>query len=218
MQLFTTLNQIIFPTRCIGCLELGPPLCLQCRSEWRPQNLEKSIYSKSGAHLKVHSYSYYTPIARRILLSAKESHLRASDQLLIEALKSSIERFLKNEWIDALIPIPSRPAVSRKRGRQFLNDLTQECAVDLGLQSYPLISHSRTVKDQSGLDLSHRWNNLEGAFVCISREKLPASARVLLVDDLVTTGATLLEAARALKYAGIEVIGGVTACVAKPLR
>ena len=218
MQLFTTLNQIIFPPRCVGCLELGPPLCLECRSEWRPQHLEKSIHGTHGAPLRVFSYSYYTPVARRILLSSKESHLRLSDKLLIEALKFSTERFLRNEWIDALIPIPSRPGVARKRGRQFLSELTQMCGVDLGLPSYPLISHTRKVKDQTGLDFSDRRNNLEGAFVCISREKLPATARVLLVDDLVTTGATLLEAARALRYAGIEVIGGVTACVAKPLR
>jgi predicted amidophosphoribosyltransferase len=42
--------------------------------------------------------------------------------------------------------------------------------------------------------------------------------RALLVDDLVTTGATLNEAARALRYAGIEVIGAVTAAIAQTVR
>jgi predicted amidophosphoribosyltransferase len=218
MQLFRTLNEIIFPSRCIGCSVLGPALCRKCGSEWRPQELERRIQGKLNLNLKVYSNSFYGSVAQRILLSAKESHVKAADELLVEALTRPIERFLREEWIDALIPIPSRPSVARKRGRQFLSDLTYECAENLGLISYPLISHARSVKDQSGLDLSHRWNNLEGALVVTSRDQLPASARVLLIDDLVTTGATLLEAARALKYAGIEVIGGVTACVAKPLR
>ena len=42
--------------------------------------------------------------------------------------------------------------------------------------------------------------------------------KVLVVDDLVTTGATLSEAARALRYAGIEVMGAVTAAIAQPVR
>ena len=72
------------------------------------------------------------------------------------------------------------------------------------------------MRDQSGLHLEERWNNLEQAFV-VEREH-GLGGRVLLIDDLVTTGATLCEAARALRYAGIEVVGAVTAALAQPLR
>lgn len=72
------------------------------------------------------------------------------------------------------------------------------------------------MRDQSGLHLEERWNNLEGAFVVKGEQVLPGG--VLLIDDLVTTGATLCEAARALRYAGIKVIGAVTAALAQPLR
>jgi predicted amidophosphoribosyltransferase len=76
--------------------------------------------------------------------------------------------------------------------------------------------HARKVRDQSGLHLQERWNNLEGAFVVEKEHGLRGN--VVLIDDLVTTGATLCEAARALRYAGIQVIGAVTAAVAQPLR
>jgi predicted amidophosphoribosyltransferase len=72
------------------------------------------------------------------------------------------------------------------------------------------------VRDQSGLHHTQRWNNLDGAFVV--KESQQFLGKALLVDDLVTTGATLIEAARALNHAGIEVIGAVTAAIAQPLR
>jgi predicted amidophosphoribosyltransferase len=72
------------------------------------------------------------------------------------------------------------------------------------------------VRDQSGLHLQERWNNLEGAFVVTNKQQ--ALGKALLIDDLVTTGATLVEAARAMRYAGIEVVGAVTAAIAQPLR
>jgi predicted amidophosphoribosyltransferase len=76
----------------------------------------------------------------------------------------------------------------------------------------PILRHARNVRDQSGLHHNERWNNLKGAFVVDAKQK--SGQRALLIDDLVTTGATLSEAARALRYAGIEVIGAVTAAVA----
>ena len=212
------LNQLLFPLRCIGCFTLGSHLCDQCRVEWKSQELESTFRRNNITSLKVYSYCLYSPVAKRILLSAKESHIRASDRLLIDAITHTVKRYLRNEWIDALIPIPSRSSNVRKRGREFISEITQASANELGLSTYSILNHSRKVRDQSGLDFSERWNNLDGALVLSNRDKLPASARVLLVDDLVTTGATLIEASRALKYAEIEVIGGVTACVAKPLR
>jgi predicted amidophosphoribosyltransferase len=76
----------------------------------------------------------------------------------------------------------------------------------------PVLRHSRKVRDQSGLHHNERWNNLKGAFVVDAKQI--SGQKALLIDDLVTTGATLYEAARALRYAGFEVIGAVTAAVA----
>ncbi|MEY4035622.1 MAG: hypothetical protein RLZZ311_799, partial [Actinomycetota bacterium] len=67
--------------------------------------------------------------------------------------------------------------------------------------------------DQSSLNARARMENLEGALVALRY----LSGKVILIDDLVTTGATLHEAARALREKGIEVTAAVTACVAQPL-
>ena len=94
--------------------------------------------------------------------------------------------------------------------------MTLPISLETGIPIATPIAHQRKVRDQTGLHLEQRWNNLHGAFV-VERSDRPFNS-ALLVDDLVTTGATLLEAARALSYAGIEVIGAVTAAVAQPVR
>ncbi|CAN2215086.1 Phosphoribosyltransferase domain [Candidatus Nanopelagicaceae bacterium] len=94
--------------------------------------------------------------------------------------------------------------------------MTKPASAKLGIPIQSPLFHGRRVRDQSGLDVQGRRNNLEGAFVVEKIDGLHGNA--VLVDDLVTTGATLNEAARALRYAGIQVIGAVTAALAQPLR
>jgi predicted amidophosphoribosyltransferase len=184
---------------------------------WKNLSLQ-TLISHEKKSLFIYSFNYYSPVAQKILLAAKESNIKSADYLLIDALTESAERFLRENWIDALVSIPSRQSISRKRGRQFVATLTNACSKNLDIPHFAPLAHSRKVRDQSGLDIQGRRNNLAGALVAEIRDGVRPPARVLLIDDLVTTGATLFEAARALEYAGIEVIGGVTACVAKPLR
>jgi predicted amidophosphoribosyltransferase len=69
------------------------------------------------------------------------------------------------------------------------------------------------VRDQSSLAAHDRFVNISGALTSLRY----LSGKAILIDDLVTTGATIYEAARALREKGIEVAAAVTACVAEPL-
>ena len=85
----------------------------------------------------------------------------------------------------------------------------------------PLLTHARRVHDQSGLGHAARAENVSGALVVRrprrrSRERSRPAVRVVVVDDVVTTGATLSEAVRALAAAGVEVAG--TAVIAATER
>ena len=211
MQLLHTLNELIFPSRCIACSDLGLSLCSQCRHSWKPH-----YYVTELSNLQVTSSILYSETAKKIILGAKENHLKSADHLVSAAIMHAMERVLLHHDCDFLVPIPSRPSAVRKRGRQFISAISEEPSFHFQLPVQELLTHTRAVRDQSGLHLQERWNNLEGAFVVTS--KLHSGGRALLIDDLVTTGATLSEAARALRYAGIEVIGAVTAAVAQPLR
>lgn len=218
MKILSSINELLFPQRCISCKVLGQALCSDCLSEWRFEKRFQILKDHNSNKLPVFSSVNYSDVTRSIILASKESSIKDADRLIAQALNFSLTNFLQCNFATHLVPIPSRAQATRSRGRDFLDEITQGAAREFNLNSAALLRHSRKVRDQSGLSLSARRNNLAGAFVLDTRREWPIKAELLLIDDLVTTGATLLEAARALRYAGFEVKGAVTAAVAQPLR
>ena len=113
-----------------------------------------------------------------------------------------------------LIPIPGSKRAIRKRGRDFIFELTQEVSKRSEVPMVSGISIERRLLDQSGLSAMDRKRNVYGAFA-VDKSVQEISGEILLVDDLVTTGATLLEAKRALNKSGLSVNQAITACVAQ---
>ena len=217
-----SLSEIIFPSRCIGCSTLGISICSECRQQWHPHFYHREILC-SSEEFPVFSSIQYSPIASRVLLSAKESQLRAADQLLIAGMAHALNLFVNRYGSATLVPIPSRKSATRKRGRNFLQEITLEVAKKTGLPYQSLLSHNRKVRDQSNLNLLDRSRNVSGSF-SVSRD-ISANIslgnigpKIIVIDDLITTGATLGEAFRALRTAGFSVLGAVTSCTAQPLR
>ena len=212
MKSIRALQEIIFPSRCLGCGQLGLEICSLCRKNWHPH-----IYRQWSQHLPtfpIYSAVTYSPIAGKVLLAAKENNLVIADQLIYKALGHSLTFALREIGGDFLIPIPSRRSVARSRGRQFIAALTYQLSAETGLPAYENLKHIRRVRDQSSLDAKSRFHNLDGSMKSLNF----LSGKAIVIDDLVTTGATLQEAVRALRDRGIEVAAAVTACVAEPLR
>ena len=216
MEFFESLQEILFPSRCISCGALGLSICSRCRRGWNPHIYISKCGDLPTNHISVTSSVIYSTVAQKVILGAKESHLKSCDILVSQAITHALENVLKSHQVDVLVPIPSRKSAARQRGRQFISAVSQEASTRHSIPLASPLVHTRKVRDQSGLHLQERWNNLEGAFVVEKEHGLRGN--VVLIDDLVTTGATLCEAARALRYAGIQVIGAVTAAVAQPLR
>jgi predicted amidophosphoribosyltransferase len=212
MNSLASLKELIFPVRCLGCNQLGISICSQCRKFWHPRIIKSWSHSKEK--FPIYSSIPYSPIAGKVLLSAKENSLHLADNLLITALLHSLRGAQSQNQLDFLVPVPSRKSIARKRGRQFISTLSR-CIGDIeNLRTEELLTHTRKVRDQSNLDAKDRAINLDGALISLRF----LSGRAVLIDDLVTTGATLHEAARALRARGITVAAAVTACVAEPLR
>jgi len=210
-----SLTEILFPSRCFGCRTLGPNICSKCRILWNPH-----LYRSTLNSLYVYSAVLYSPVAKRIILSAKEDGIKAADDLIVHALKHSLHLLLRDFEVGILVPAPSRKSSNRKRGRDFLSEITHSIAESESLECMDLLIHARKIRDQSELNALERGENIYQA-MSIDRNRMPSFGvgnDVILVDDLLTTGATLLEAQRALKVRGIRVIGAITACLSPPLR
>lgn len=210
------LSDLIFPARCLGCRQLGIGICSTCRVSWHP-HIYRTAIAADGFSFPVYSAVAYSPVAQRVLLGAKESALHDADRLILQALSHSLSYFYSEIGIADLVPIPSRKANTRKRGRDFILEQTHAISQSPRVQVRAILSHSRKVKDQTTLNSGSRELNLSQSMSC--REQGDSSSTpVIIIDDLVTSGATLREAGRALHRAGYTVTGAVTACVAKPLR
>jgi predicted amidophosphoribosyltransferase len=149
-----------------------------------------------------------------VILAAKENGLLSADNLVKDALLHALHYCIKEQGEAFLVPIPSRKSVVRLRGRQFIAELSHKLSEDSGLPTFENLGHTRLIRDQSSLDAKNRFTNINGALISLRY----LSGKAFLIDDLVTTGATINEAARALRAQGIEVAAAVTACVAEPLR
>ena len=101
-----------------------------------------------------------------------------------------------------------------------MQEITKSVANLESLKSLEILHHQRAVRDQSQLNSQQRSRNIAGAFSTSYKlaEALDSGniGPLIIVDDLVTTGATLAEAIRALRTAGFTVIGAVTGAVANP--
>jgi len=210
MQILSDFKYLLFPTRCFGCRELGYSICSQCRKLWNPH-----LYRTKVLNLTVYSAIPYSPVAKNILLASKEHSIKSADQLVLDALRASLHELFQNNSSCALVPIPSGRSSNRRRGRDFINELATTVAKDFGVAVLPLLEHHRNIRDQSKLNISGRRENL--AMALSIRPEFGGNylgESVVILDDLVTTGATINEANRALTRGGFKVQAAATACVA----
>lgn len=217
--MFNPLKELLFPVHCYGCKALGIEICSNCRRFWNPH-----IYQQSIKNLTVYSSIKYSPIAKSILLSAKESGVKRADELIVEALLNLIKRLPSQYLRNALlVPVPGSKRAIRKRGRNFLSEIAESISSRTGIPTYTGININRSLLDQSRLSAADRRRNIFNSFELV--EPIPdqqlnqlLQSEIFLVDDLVTTGSTLLEAKRALNMRGIKVNLAITACMAETLN
>jgi predicted amidophosphoribosyltransferase len=150
----------------------------------------------------------YAGAVRKMIVAYKERGRSGLARPLGAALARAVSAGAAGTGLPLLlVPVPSTRASVRRRGHDPTLRIARVAAralTRLGepVRCRPVLRHRRKVVDQAGLTAAARMANLSGALV--ARQSL-RGARVIVVDDVITTGATLVEAARALRAAGAEV-------------
>lgn len=219
------LLDLVYPPRCPGCARVGELFCEKCRSAVRPYPIatcprcgrgqtSRSLCAACAAEPAqidgICPATIYTHPMREAIQSYKYENMRD--------LAGPLAQWLVAAWhahditADVIVPVPLHARREAERGYNQAELLARELSRQVGVPTAPreLVRTVRT-RPQVGLTRAERQRNIAGAFQCT--DKVPG-LRIVLVDDVCTTGATLESCAAALKDRGAATVVGLT--VARP--
>jgi predicted amidophosphoribosyltransferase len=226
---------LVLGSVCVGCAAPGRVLCRRCaarlprhgRAAWptpTPDGLatpyaagayDGLLKALVNEHKERGAFALAAPLGR-VLCDVVDDLVAAlpSDGRVLQGRPAPV----------VLVPVPSRRAVVRRRGHDPLLRVAREAATRLRRRGHDatvrrLLVAAAKVEDQSTLGAIERAANLTGSMRCrggTCRRVPGPEALVVVIDDVLTTGATAREAQRALEFAGVRVAG--VAVVAATVR
>ena len=217
------LLDLLLPCPCVSCGDDRGPVCRSCAGQrWSPARRDPTPCPPGLP--PVWSAGDYGGALRDLVLAYKEHAcwpaLRPLSLALADTLLAVRGGGARGDPA-LIVPVPSSPEARRRRGHQHVLALTrralhQPTLRGAGLTPAGLLVPVRQVADQAGLTADARRRNLRGSMVCRRVPPRLAGRPCIVVDDVVTTGSTALEATRALREAGFPVIA--VACLAATRR
>ncbi|MFI2432594.1 ComF family protein [Streptomyces sp. NPDC018693] len=215
------LTDLVLPGECGGCGRPRTVLCPECRAALSgavPRRV-RPVPEPSGLPA-VYAAAPYTGEVRAVLLAHKERGALGLGPALGVGLAGAVRVGLGEGGGGpaprdvVLVPVPSARSTVRARGHDPARRIALAAAGELRRTGTParvaaVLRQRRAVADQAGLNSRQRLANLVGALaVTAAGARVLAGGRVVIVDDLVTTGASLAEAARAVREALADVYDG----------
>ncbi|GGF14424.1 ComF family protein [Subtercola lobariae] len=213
---------LVLPTDCAACGAPDRAICTPCLAELTPAVTRLVVRRANAPPLDVWSALPYRETVSAALSKFKESGrtdvARPLSAALRPALQDARQHALERLGPGANIELaeaPSSRAAYRHRGYNPVALLTARARSDMPCLN-PL-RVARATRDQAGLGVADRQANLDGSLVVRTRfsEGSLRGRNLILVDDVVTTGATLIECRRALEAAGARVLAAATLAFAE---
>jgi ComF family protein len=188
----------LLPTPCVLCSKLGAPICEKCLS-----GFQTNFRVIDLAGLKGFAICDYSPDVALIVNNLKEKGVTSLTPYLA---KLALE-FWPTELNNAvLIPVPSSSVNTKRRGFSHTTLLSRELARNIPKGSFwEIIKSARARSDQVGLNPAERMQNMKEAFRADLRGFQPKGRPLVLVDDVLTSGASMAEAIACLQAAGLEI-------------
>ncbi len=222
---------LLFPPRCVGCRKSGhvlckgclqaiplllPPFCQHCGSPSAANGMCQSCrYHPPRLHGLRAASIYQEPLRSYIHALKYDGKTRLAEPLG-HLLAQAYTRH--GFQADVIIPIPLHPERQKQRGYNHAELLAETCAPLVGIPVYNnIVRRQRATPAQVGLNASQRYQNMAAAFQCAAAFTTGALSgrRILIIDDVCTTGAKLEACAAPLYAAGATAVWGLV--LARPL-
>ena len=214
----------LFPPLCLGCGEYNNgkidicdkcleavdkyenPFCLNCRVEIPSDSTGCKICGEEAFIL--FAWGNYTDPLKQVIIQYKFREITSPSRIIAEAVSEQFGTLIKNLEVDLLVPIPLYPSREYQRGYNQATLFAGRLGEVLDIEVDDTILY-RTEKrrPQARLNEYRRLRNIRGVFQVDADREQRGGAKVILVDDVVTSGATVYEARRTLQKAGYSVPG-----------
>lgn len=232
-EFFAALGSLFYPPVCVICSaniehseylcadcqrrapRIKPPFCAKC-SEPFPGAITQSFSCANCEHRELHfdcAVAVYRSrgLVRKLVHDFKYGNQRYLRYPLAAWLTETLtDPRLRDRQFDLIIPVPLHPARERERGFNQAALLAELLAESMNVAARPVLERIRYTTTQTAYDRAERMENLAGAFR-LRKNRDVRDLRVLLIDDVLTTGSTLSECARVLRRAGAASVHAATA-------
>ena len=231
----TIFREILYPDRCPGCdnilydKERKRGFCQECAS--KTQLIGKTVCVKCGKRLKDETKVYcedckklhhyftqgkagflYDGPMKLAMYRFKYSNRRCYGRIFAKVLWEQYGRWMRENEIEGIAPVPMYGRKERQRGYNQARVLAEELGQKSGLPVYNhLVIRVQNSAPQKNLKYIERKNNLKNAFKI--RKNAVKLRKILLIDDIYTTGSTMDAVSRVLLESGVEQIYGMSVCI-----
>lgn len=190
-----SLIDVLFPRRCVGCGCFDTWLCAACLTKsWAPEKLSGPPGSGISSLMTVGQYA--DPFWRRLIETYKFRRVQAVARVIAPLLAQVLISDCPADAI--LVPIPSHARRVRQRGFDHIKLLTDQLGQCTGLPVVALLQRAHYSKRQVDVADDQRHANVAGSFVAVADGNIDRP--VILVDDVITTGATVQAASQAVQH------------------
>lgn len=225
-RLHTVGLNLLFPPTCLGCectgallcahcaqsvLPVCPPLCARCGRPYATARSTCSLCSSMRSNITLRAAAIYAEPLRDAVHQLKYGGAVALADPLSRYLVAAQSRQLADIVFDAVVPIPLHKERLAERGYNQAEVLARAFCNRAGLSIEPLwLARRRETRSQVGLTARQRRINVSNAFVAHANVH---RKRLLLIDDVYTTGSTLVAAAEAALAAGAAAVYGLALAI-----
>lgn len=206
--MYTQLLDLVFPRTCVGCVTAGAVVCTTCWQRWQSPWVEHRPVPEIDELLSFGAYK--AVFIQRLIQRWKFEGDTTTAETLAQLLSPEFSRWLNQEQA-VLVPIPLHERKFRERGFNQTEDLAQAISQNLNIRWLPLLQRSVYTRPQKSVDEAEKMLNVQAAFQLdqVVALQVNRSSRLIILDDIFTTGSTINATAQTLRGAGFSSISAV---------